>query len=61
MPDPIELLDRKRAAAFLGVCDRTLDRLVDLPRVRLSARRVAYKRADLERFIEQRTETRTAA
>jgi len=61
MFDSLELLDRQRAAALLGVSDRTLDRITDIPRVRLSARRVAYRRADLERYVEQRTETRSAA
>ncbi len=61
MFDTLELLDRQRAAALLGVSDRTLDRLADIPRVRLSPRRVAYRRTDLERYIEQRTESRNAA
>ncbi len=61
MSDTIELLDRHRAAALLGISDRTLDRIEDLPRVRLSARRVAYRRADLERYVEQRLEVRKVA
>lgn len=61
MFDSLELLDRQRAAALLGVSDRTLDRITDIPRVRLSPRRVAYRRIDLEKYVEQRTETRNAA
>lgn len=60
MSESIDLLDRKSAAALLKISDRTLDRLPDLPRVRLSARRVVYRRADLERYIEKRLEAATA-
>ncbi len=61
MSEAIELLDRHRAAALLGISDRTLDRIEDLPRIRLSARRVAYRRSDLEKYIERRVEVRNAA
>ena len=43
-----ELLDRKEAANFCKVSERTLDRQTDLPRVKLPARRVVYCRSDLD-------------
>lgn len=54
MSDPLaEFLDRQQAASLLRVSTRTLDRL-DVPKVKLGARRVIYRRADLVRFVEAR-------
>ncbi|HQT62588.1 MULTISPECIES: AlpA family transcriptional regulator [unclassified Acidiphilium] len=56
-----DLLDRKQAAAFLKISDRTLDRIADLPRVRIGLRRVLYRRADLAAYVTRRIETQHAA
>jgi predicted DNA-binding transcriptional regulator AlpA len=47
-----ELLDRKEAASLLKISDRTLDRQTDLPRVKLTARRIVYRKSDLMAWIE---------
>jgi hypothetical protein len=54
-----ELLDQDRAAAFLGIRAHTLEvwrtsGRYALPFVKIG-RCVRYKRADLERFVEERT------
>lgn len=49
-----ELLDRKEAAQFCKFSERTLDRQTDLPRVRLTARRIVYRKSDLIAWIERR-------
>lgn len=56
-----ELLDRKEAAAFCKISDRTLDRQTDLPRVKLTARRVVYRKSDLIAWIESKTRQHGAA
>lgn len=56
-----ELLDRKQAAIFLKVSDRTLDRISDLPRIRIGERRICFRRSDLTAYLDRRTETRAAA
>lgn len=56
-----ELLDRKEAASLLKISDRTLDRQTDLPRVKLTARRVLYRRSDLMAWIESKTRQHVAA
>lgn len=56
-----ELLDRKEAAAFCKISDRTLDRQTGLPRIKLTERRIVYRRSDLENWISARVETRSAA
>jgi len=48
------ILSRKQAADFLGICRTTLDRL-DIPRTKIR-RRVMYKRAVLERWLDEHTE-----
>ena len=50
----IEVLSRKKAAAFLGVCLTTLDRL-DIPRTRVR-HRVLYRRDVLDRWVVEQTE-----
>jgi len=54
-----ELLDRNQAAAFLGLRPQTLavwatTKRYALPFIRVGSR-VRYRRADLERFLDQRT------
>lgn len=61
MSDSLELLDRNAAAKLLGISNRTLDRMFDLPRVRLTERRIVYRRADIVRYIEQRIEKGAAS
>jgi len=51
-----DILSRKQAAEFLGICRTTLDRL-DIPRTKIR-RRVMYKRAVLERWLDEHTEGR---
>jgi len=50
----IEILSRKKAAAFLGVCLTTLDRL-DIPKTRIR-HRVMFRRDVLERWVVGQTE-----
>lgn len=56
-----ELLDRKEAAAFCKISERTLDRQADLPRVKLTARRIVFRRSDLIAWIEAKAATHCAA
>jgi len=49
-----EILSRKKAAAFLGICLATLDRL-DIPRTKIR-HRVMYKRDVLNKWIDDHTE-----
>ena len=51
-----DILSRKQAAAFLGLCLTTLDRL-NIPRIKVR-KRVLYKRAVLEKWLDEHTETR---
>lgn len=54
-----ELLTEREAADIARLSTRTLKRLAEIgegpARIRLSARRIAYRRADLIRWIETRT------
>jgi len=50
-----EILSRKKAAAFLGICLATLDRL-DIPRTKIR-HRVMYKRDVLNKWIDSHTES----
>ena len=49
-----DILSRKEAAAFLGVCLTTLDRL-DIPKTRVR-HRVMFKREVLNKWIDKHTE-----
>lgn len=53
-----EVWDTRQVAAYLGMSGRTLERLAEVgegpPRVRLSARRVAYLRADVLEWLHAR-------
>jgi predicted DNA-binding transcriptional regulator AlpA len=51
-----ELLDRKEAAAYCKISERTLDRQPDLRRIKLTARRILYRRSDLIEWINARAE-----
>ena len=51
-----DVLSRKQAAVFLGICLTTLDRL-DIPRTKIR-RRVMYKRAVLEKWLDDHTENK---
>ncbi|MCL2381206.1 MAG: helix-turn-helix domain-containing protein [Treponema sp.] len=49
-----DILSRREAAAFLGICLTTLDRL-DIPRTRVR-HRVMFKRDVLNKWIDDHTE-----
>jgi hypothetical protein len=51
-----DVLSRREAAAFLGICKTTLDRL-DIPRTRIR-HRVVFKREILNKWIDDHTENR---
>ena len=51
-----DIMSRREAAAFLGICKVTLDRL-DIPRTRVR-HRVMYKRDVLSNWINEHTENR---
>ncbi len=61
MTDSNEFLDRTQAAEVLRISTRTLDRLGDLPKVRIGARRVIYRRVDVQRYVERRAAATLAA
>jgi len=48
------VLSRREAAAYLGICLTTLDRL-DIPRTRVR-HRVMYKRDVLNNWVDEQTE-----
>ena len=49
-----DIMSRREAAAFLGICKVTLDRL-DIPRTRVR-HRVMYKRDVIKKWIDDHTE-----
>jgi hypothetical protein len=49
-----DILTRKEAAVFIGVCENTLDKL-DIPRTKVR-RRVFYKREILLKWLDDHTE-----
>jgi len=49
-----DILTRKEAAAFIGVCQNTLDKL-DIPKTKVR-RRVFYKIDELNKWIDDHTE-----
>ena len=49
-----DILSRKQAAGFLGICLTTLDRL-DIPRIKIR-HRVMYKRSVIEQWLDEHTE-----
>ena len=52
--DKADILTRPQAAAFIGVCQNTFDKL-DIPRTKV-LRRVFYKREVILRWLDQHTE-----
>jgi predicted DNA-binding protein (UPF0251 family) len=54
--EQIVILSRKEAAAFLGICRTTLDRL-DIPRTKIR-HRVLYKREVLIKWVDDHTESK---
>ena len=64
MSDTEQLLDTRQAASVLGLQPGTLEtwrwRGDGPPHVRLSARAVRYRRADLDVFIQQQTRRSTS-
>lgn len=61
MSSSTNVLSRKTTAKKLGVCERTVDRIPDLPRVRLSARRIGYRECDVDEYLARRLEIRKVA
>ena len=57
--ETIEIFSRKEAAAFLGICKTTLDRL-DIPKTKIR-HRVMYKRDVLNKWVDEHTENRKKA
>jgi hypothetical protein len=53
------VLTRKNAAASLGICCTTLDRIDDLPRVNIRGR-VFYRPADIETWLAKNAKPKTA-
>jgi predicted DNA-binding transcriptional regulator AlpA len=49
-----DILSRREAAIFLGICRTTLDRL-DIPRTKVG-RRVMYKREVINKWLDDHTE-----
>ena len=49
-----DILTRKEAAAFIGICQNTLD-LLDIPKTRVR-RRVFYKPDETNRWLEEQTD-----
>ena len=56
MIDALPLLNKKEAAAFLKISSRSLDRLHEIPRVRLTRSRVAFRAVDLAEWAASRLE-----
>ena len=52
--DTSDILSRREAAEYLGICRATLDRL-DIPKTRIR-HRVLYKREVLNKWINDHTE-----
>jgi len=46
-----EIMSRKQAAQFLGICITTLDRL-DIPRTQVR-KRILFRKAALEKWLEK--------
>ena len=61
MDDVDDLLDRKEAAALLRISARTLERLTGIPAIKVSDRRVVYRKGDLLDWIASRRAAGRAA
>ncbi|GHV64388.1 hypothetical protein AGMMS49587_16670 [Spirochaetia bacterium] len=53
------VLTRKEAASFLKVCVTTLDRIEDLPRVKIR-RGVRFRRSDLDKWLDRQSQVAQA-
>ncbi len=51
---PDRILNRFETARMLGISDRTLDRLTDLPKLKLSASRVGYRLSAVLDWMQSR-------
>ena len=51
-----DLLDRKEAAGLCKISERTLDRQKDITRIKLTARRIVFRRSDLLAWIESKAQ-----
>jgi len=54
-----DILTRKQAAVFIGVCQNTFDQL-DIPRTKVRGR-VFYKREEINKWLDDHTEKRRGA
>ena len=54
-----EILNRKEAAAYLGICKAALDHL-DVPRTRIG-HKVMFKREVLKKWVDEHTENKKKA
>jgi hypothetical protein len=50
----IDILSRREAAQYLGICKNTLDKIDDLPKTRVR-HRVMFKRVELNKWIDEHT------
>ena len=51
-----DILSRREAAVYLGICKATLDHL-DIPRTRVG-HRIMYKRDVLKKWVDEHTESK---
>jgi hypothetical protein len=53
------VLTRKAAAAYIGVCTTTLDRLDNLPRISIRGR-VFYRPTDIDQWLARNAKPKTS-
>jgi hypothetical protein len=53
------VLTRKAAAAYMGICTTTLDRLDNLPRVTIRGR-VFYRPVDIDQWLARNAKPKTS-
>jgi len=58
-PESAGVLTRQQLADYLGLSLSSVDRL-DIPRIKLTARRFCYKKADVDLWLETKKEYKTA-
>ncbi|GHT94193.1 hypothetical protein FACS1894141_0390 [Spirochaetia bacterium] len=49
-----EIMTRRQAASYLQFCVTTLDRIKDLPRLKIR-RGVRFRKADLDKWLDRQT------
>ena len=54
-----DILSRREAAAYLGICKATLDHL-DIPRTKIG-KRIMYKCEVLKKWVDEHTESKKKA